>query len=161
MHAQHVRRRLDACAVQGPPLRASGITRRESFIVALNKRTGEELWRVQRDEIDTWATPLVVEQGRQPQVIVPGDEPGPELRPRRRQVLWETAGLTMNPIPSPVFDDGFVFLMSGFRGNSFKAIELDGAKGDITNTPAVAWTMDRDTPYVPSPLALSTGLSIS
>jgi len=45
-----------------------------------------------------------------------------------------------------------VFLTSGFRGNSFKAIKLDGAKGDITNTPAVAWTMDRDTPYVPSPL---------
>jgi len=69
------------------------------------------------------------------------------------RILWETAGLTMNPIPSPVFEDGFVFLTSGFRGNSFKAIKLDGAKGDITNTPAVAWTMDRDTPYVPSPLA--------
>ena len=45
-----------------------------------------------------------------------------------------------------------VFLTSGFSGNSLKAVRLDGAKGDITNTPAVAWTMDRDTPYVPSPL---------
>jgi outer membrane protein assembly factor BamB len=42
--------------------------------------------------------------------------------------------------------------MSGFRGNSLKAIRLDQAKGDITGTPAVAWTLDRDTPYVPSPL---------
>ena len=40
--------------------------------MALNKRTGDELWRVQRDEIDTWATPLVVEQGSTTQVIVPG-----------------------------------------------------------------------------------------
>jgi outer membrane protein assembly factor BamB len=47
---------------------------------------------------------------------------------------------------------GMVFLMSGFRGNSLKAIRLEGAKGDITNTPAIAWTLDRDTPYVPSPL---------
>jgi outer membrane protein assembly factor BamB len=31
-----------------------------SFIVALDKRTGEERWRVARDEIDGWATPLVV-----------------------------------------------------------------------------------------------------
>jgi outer membrane protein assembly factor BamB len=68
------------------------------------------------------------------------------------KILWETAGLTMNPIPSPVYEDGIVFLTSGFRGNSFKAIKLEGAKGDITNTPAVLWTMDRDTPYVPSPL---------
>ena len=124
-----------------------------SFIVALNKRTGEELWRVQRDEIDTWATPLVVEQGSTTHVIVPGMNRVRSYDAADGRILWETAGLTMNPIPSPVFEDGFVFLTSGFRGNSFKAIKLDGAKGDITNTPAVAWTMDRDTPYVPSPLA--------
>ena len=45
-----------------------------------------------------------------------------------------------------------VFLTSGFRGNSLKAIRLADAKGDITGTPALAWTLDRDTPYVPSPL---------
>ena len=58
--------------------------------------------------------------------------------------------MTMNPSPSPVFEDGIVFLVSGFRGDSFKAIKLDGAKGDVANAPAVTWTMDRDTPYVPS-----------
>jgi outer membrane protein assembly factor BamB len=67
-------------------------------------------------------------------------------------VLWETAGLTMNPIPSPVVGDGMVFATSGFRGNSLKAIKLAGAKGDITGTANVVWTLDRDTPYVPSPL---------
>ena len=67
-------------------------------------------------------------------------------------VVWHTAGLTMNPIPSPVVEDGMVFLMSGFRGNSLKAIRLADAKGDITGTTAMAWTFDRDTPYVPSPL---------
>jgi outer membrane protein assembly factor BamB len=123
-----------------------------SFIVALDKRTGAELWRVSRDEIDTWATPLVVEQGSTTQVIVPGMNRVRSYDAADGKVLWETAGLTMNPIPSPVYEDGMVFLTSGFRGNSFKAIKLDGAKGDITNTPAVAWTMDRDTPYVPSPL---------
>jgi outer membrane protein assembly factor BamB len=58
----------------------------------------------------------------------------------------------MNPIPSPVAADGLVILMSGFRGNSLKAIKVAEAKGDITGTPAIAWTLDRDTPYVPSPL---------
>jgi outer membrane protein assembly factor BamB len=45
-----------------------------------------------------------------------------------------------------------VFATSGFRGNSLKAIRLAGAKGDITGTGNVVWTLDRDTPYVPSPL---------
>jgi outer membrane protein assembly factor BamB len=125
---------------------------KESFIVALNKRTGDELWRVKRDEIDTWATPLVVERGGITQVIVPGMNRVRSYDAANGQIVWETAGLTMNPIPSPVYGDGMVFLTSGFRGNSLKAVRLDGAKGDITNTPAVAWTMDRDTPYVPSPL---------
>ena len=60
--------------------------------------------------------------------------------------------MTMNPIPSPVHGDGLVFLMSGFRGNDLKAIRLADAKGNITGTSAIAWTLDRDTPYVPSPL---------
>jgi outer membrane protein assembly factor BamB len=68
------------------------------------------------------------------------------------KVVWETAGLTMNPIPSPVAADGMVFATSGFRGNSLKAIRLAGANGDITGTANVVWTLDRDTPYVPSPL---------
>ncbi len=67
-------------------------------------------------------------------------------------ILWETSGLTMNPIPSPVAADGMVFVTSGFRGKSLKAIRLEGARGDITGTAHVAWMLDRDTPYVPSPL---------
>ena len=125
---------------------------RESFIGALDKRTGEELWRVKRDEIDTWATPLVVEHGGAAQVIVPAMNRVRSYDAETGKVVWETAGLTMNVIPSPVFADGMVFLTSGFRGNSLKAIRLADARGDITGTPAVVWTLDRDTPYVPSPL---------
>lgn len=123
-----------------------------SFIVALDKRTGAELWRVKRDEIDTWATPAIVEEGGRTHVIVPGMNRLRSYDLQTGAILWETAGLTMNPIPSPVVGHGMVFATSGFRGNSLKAIRLAGATGDITGTPHVAWTLDRDTPYVPSPL---------
>jgi len=125
----------------------------ESFIVALEKATGKELWRTKRDEIDSWATPLVVEHGGRAQAITSGMNRVRAYDVQTGDLVWETAGLTMNPIPSPVTDGkGLVFLTSGFRGNSLKAIRLDGAKGDITDTPNVVWTFDRDTPYVPSPL---------
>jgi outer membrane protein assembly factor BamB len=58
----------------------------------------------------------------------------------------------MNPIPSPVAEDGIVFVTSGFMGNNLKAIRLTAARGDITGSNAIAWTLDHDTPYVPSPL---------
>ena len=124
----------------------------ESFIIALDKRTGKELWRVKREEIDSWATPLVVEAGGKAQVVTGAMRSVRAYDADTGNVVWETGGLTMNPIPSPVASDGLVFLMSGFRGNSLKAIRYADAKGDITGTPNVVWTMERDTPYVPSPL---------
>ena len=124
----------------------------ESFIVALDKRTGKELWRTKRDEIDSWATPVVVEANGKAQVITSGMRRVRSYDLETGSVVWETAGLTMNPIPSPVYADGIVYLMSGFRGNSLKAVRVADAKGDITGTPAIIWSFDRDTPYVPSPL---------
>jgi outer membrane protein assembly factor BamB len=124
----------------------------ESFITALDARTGKEIWRQKRDEIDTWATPLVVDRAGHAQVVVPGMNRVRSYDLETGVILWHTAGLTMNPIPSPVADDSVVYLMSGFRGNSLKAIRFGAASGDITGTDAIAWSLDRDTPYVPSPL---------
>ena len=124
----------------------------ESFIAALNKRTGQEVWRTKRDEIDSWSTPLVVEHDGRAQVITGAMRGVRSYDAETGQIVWETGGLTMNPIPSPVAADGLVILMSGFRGNSLKAVRLAEAKGAVTGAPAIAWTLDRDTPYVPSPL---------
>jgi len=124
----------------------------QSFIVALDKRTGEELWRRDRDEIDSWFTPLIVDVNGRPQVVTGAMNRIQSYDLATGDVVWHTAGLTMNPIPSPVAADGLVVLMSGYRGNSLKAIRLNDAKGDITGTDAIAWTYERDAPYVPSPL---------
>ena len=129
-----------------------------SFIVALDKRTGAERWRKDRDEVDTWATPLIVEQGGRRQVITAGTNRVRSYDLASGELLWEGAGLTMNPIPSPVFADGVVYLTSGFRGNALRAIRLADAKGDVTGTSAVLWEYNRDTPYVPSPLLYGNNL---
>ena len=125
-----------------------------SFIVALDKRDGKELWRVPRPEIDTWATPLILDVNGRPQVIVPAMERIRSYDLASGSVVWEGDGLTMNAIPSPVYEDGLVFLMSGFRGNDLRAVRVNEAKGNIDGTSAVAWSFDRDTPYVPSPIVV-------
>ena len=132
----------------------------DSFIVALDKRTGAERWRVAREEIDTWATPLIVEHQGRSQVIVGAMKRIVSYDLETGDVIWHSEGLTMNPIPSPVAANGFVYLTSGYRGNSLKAIRLDEAVGDITGTSAIAWSLDRDTPYVSSPLLYDETLYI-
>ena len=123
-----------------------------SFIVALDKRSGKELWRVPRDEKTSWATPLVVEHGGRAQVITSATSRVRSYDLATGALLWEASGMTANAIPTPVHEDGIVYLTSGFRGNALLAVKLADAKGDVTNTPAVLWRYDRDTPYVPSPL---------
>jgi hypothetical protein len=73
-------------------------------------------------------------------------------------VVWEAPGLTLNVIPSPVSGNGVVYAMSGFRGNVLRAIRLAEAKGTLAGPPGLAWSYDRDTPYVPSPLLYRDGL---
>ena len=127
----------------------------QSFVTALDKRDGRELWRVPHDEIDTWATPLVLDLNGRPQVIVPAMRRNRAYDLATGAVVWESDGLTMNPIPSPIHSDGIVYLMSGFQGNDLKAIRVADARGNIDGTPHVVWTFDRDTPYVPSPILVS------
>ena len=128
-----------------------------SFIVALDKRDGRELWRVPRPEIDTWATPLALDVGGRAQVVVPGMKRIRSYDLQTGAIVWESAGLTMNPIPSPLYSDGLVFLMSGFQGNALKAVRVANASGNIDGSGAIVWTYDRDTPYVPSPV-ISAGV---
>jgi outer membrane protein assembly factor BamB len=124
----------------------------ESFVVALDARTGAELWRARREEVDSWATPLVVTHEGRPQVVTAAQKRIRSYDLETGRLVWESDGLTMNPIPSPVAGDGLVFAMSGFQGSRLTAVRLADAKGDITRGRAIAWTLERDTPYVPSPL---------
>ena len=125
----------------------------ESFIVALDKKTGKELWRTPRDEKTTWSTPLIVEHGGKKQVITPGTRKVRSYDLADGKLLWEGPGLTTSCVPSPVHSNGVVYVMCGYGGSALHAIRLAEAKGDITAAPqAIVWKYDRDTPWVPSPL---------
>jgi outer membrane protein assembly factor BamB len=122
-----------------------------SFIAAFNKTTGEELWRTQREEKTTWATPLIVPLADKTLVVAAGI---PNVRAydlATGKQVWQCGGLKPNAIPSPVTANGIVYAMTGFMGNALLAIKADSS-GDLTDTDSIVWKFDKDTPYVPSPL---------
>jgi outer membrane protein assembly factor BamB len=125
----------------------------DSFIVALDKKSGKELWRTERDEKTTYSTPLIVGHGGRKQVITPGTKKVRGYDLADGKLLWEGPGLTNSCVASPVHANGVVYLMCGYGGSALYAIRLAEAKGDITTAQqAFAWKYDRDTPWVPSPL---------
>ena len=127
----------------------------QSYLFALDKRSGDTVWQVKRDEPSCWATPLVVEHAGQRQIIMNGQNKARAYDLETGKELWHCGGQTQRPIASPVTANGLVIIGSGYRGSFLGAFRLDG-QGDIENTSNVVWTQTRDTPDVASPL-LSNG----
>ncbi len=127
-----------------------------SYIIALDKMTGKTKWKTERDQISSWATPLIVEHGGKGIVIQNGVNFVRAYDLETGKELWRAAGQTTRPIPTPIYHEGIVLVTSGHRGAFLGAYQLDGAKGDITGTANELWTLDRNTPDVPSAL-LSNG----
>ena len=124
----------------------------ESFLHAFDKRTGQQKWKVARDEKTSWSTPLVVEHGGKTQVVVSATKRVRGYDFATGAQLWECAGLTDNVVASPVYWNGMVIAGNSYYSQAMLGIRLAGAKGDITGTTNVAWKLNRLTPYVSSPL---------
>ncbi len=123
-----------------------------SFLYAFDKLTGQQRWKVARDEKTSWSTPLVVEVDEQPQVIVSATKRVRGYNLATGRELWECSGLTDNVVSSPVCWRGMIIAGNSYYSQAMVAIRLAGAKGDLSNSTNVAWRLNRLTPYVSSPL---------
>jgi outer membrane protein assembly factor BamB len=126
----------------------------DSFIYALDAKTGKDVWVLPRDEGSSWGTPFITEVNGKTQLIVSATNRIRAYDPDNGDVMWECGGLTRNVIPQPHVYKNLILLTSGFRGSMLMAIDLNKAKGDVTGTDAVLWTHEEETPYTPSPLLM-------
>lgn len=124
---------------------------KNSYMVALDKNTGKELWRVSRDEVSSWSPPLIVTHGGKKQVIVSASNKVRSYDPANGKLIWEASGLGTNVIPAPVTMDGVVYVMSGHREPNLLAIKL-GREGDLSGTDAIVWKNDRGNSYTAAPV---------
>jgi outer membrane protein assembly factor BamB len=122
-----------------------------SFIVALNKATGEQVWRVERTSRRSWATPLIVQTSRGAELITAAAEMTIAYDPRNGRELWRADGVQSHPIPSYVAGHGLVFATAGSQAKRALAIRVGGS-GDLTNSAAIVWRYNKGTAYVPSPI---------
>jgi outer membrane protein assembly factor BamB len=131
----------------------------DSFMVALDKATGKEIWRVARAEKTNWAAPLVVDFKGRTQVIVSATNRVRSYDLATGALIWECGGLGQNTIPHPVRQDDLVFVMSGYQNPKLMAIRL-GREGDLTGTDAVVWTQTKGNSYTASPVIFDNKLYV-
>lgn len=117
-----------------------------SFIAALDKKTGKEVWRVSRTHRKSWATPLLVRNAERVELIASGAETVISYDPRTGKELWKLEGVDGHAIPSPVAGDGLIFLSAGHPAKRLIAVRFADAN------PAIVWKFEKGTAYVASPI---------
>ena len=119
----------------------------DSFMVALDKLTGKEVWRVTRTHRKSWATPVLVRTSQRTELIASGAESTISYDPATGKELWRSEGVVSHAIPSAVTGHGMVFVSGGSSGQPKLAIGIRlGGNGDVV------WKHNKGTAYVPSPI---------
>jgi outer membrane protein assembly factor BamB len=129
----------------------------DSFLLALDARTGQEVWRVTRDEKSNWSTPFIWKNELRTEIVTPGtgkvrsyDLDG--------KLLWSLKGMSSITIATPYEYNGLLYISSGYVMDRLKPIYAikPGAKGDIsldgdeTTNQWIVWCQKRAAPYNPS-----------
>jgi len=131
----------------------------ESFAAAYDKRSGKEIWKVTRDELTSWSSPIIVEHKGRAQAIISATTRIRSYDLADGKLIWECGGLSDNVVATPVYADGVVYCGSSYNTKAMLAIGLDGAAGDLTTSgDHILWSRIQRTPYVPSPLLYGDAL---
>jgi len=130
----------------------------QSEIFCLEKSSGKDIWKKERDEGSSWSTPYILESNGKVQVITTASNKVRSYNLENGDLIWECSGLTGNVTPNPVYADGILYVMSGYRGYALLAVRIADAKGDISGSDAIVWSANANTPYVPSPLVINKRL---
>ena len=126
----------------------------EALTRGLDAKTGKKVWEkargVETSRKFSFGTPLVIEMNGEPLVVSQGSEHVGAYRPKDGELVWEVdCGAGWSLVPTPVLDDGVVYLATGFMRPRLMAIELEGAAGDVTKS-HVKWEAKKDIPKTPS-----------
>ena len=133
---------------------------KDSYLASFDCETGKPLWRTEREETSTWATPLIWKNELRTEIVTCG-------RRKNRsydlsgKLLWEFDGRMSNlVIPSPFAAGKLLYIPSGYVGDKHRPVFAikAGAEGDIslvddaTSNEFIAWYQPQAGPYNPSPI---------
>jgi outer membrane protein assembly factor BamB len=138
-----------------------------SFIAAYDLADGRQVWRTDRDEIPSWATPTVLESEKRTELVTNATKHVRGYDPMTGKELWRLAGNSEIVTPTPIGAHGHAYVTAGYAPiQPIYAIKLGTANGDIslpegkeTNS-AIAWSKKRGGPYMPTPVVYGDHLYI-
>ncbi len=131
----------------------------QSFLAVYDKKTGKQIWRVEREVGTNWATPYIWENGQRTELVVSGTK-AVRSYDLNGKPLWEFNGMSSIAIPTPFSKFGLLYIASGYVGDQHRPVYAikPGASGNIslkegeTSNQFIAWYLRQGGPYNPSPI---------
>jgi outer membrane protein assembly factor BamB len=129
----------------------------DSYLLALNVRTGDELFRVPREEKSNWSTPYIWKHKARTELITTGTNKNRSYD-LEGKLLWEFGGMSSITIALPYAKDDLLYISSGYVLDKLKPLYAirPGASGDIslepekTSNDSIAWSQPTAGPYNPT-----------
>jgi outer membrane protein assembly factor BamB len=121
----------------------------KSYLLALDKSTGKERWKADRGAGRvSHSTPFVVPGPKGDELIINSSERVDAYNPANGELLWYTGGKRQTPIPTPVFHNGVIYMVRGYRNSDYMALR-PGGRGEISEN-QILWRVPAGASYVPS-----------
>ena len=133
-------------------------TQTDSFMIALNAKTGETVWKTDRDEIPSWGTPTVAVTSKGEELIANASNFIRGYDPRTGKELWRLGRSSKITAPTPIFADDILVVASGRGPERPIFVMKAGARGDLTlpegktSSDSVIWSRTGRGSYMPTPL---------
>ena len=139
-----------------------------SYLLALDKKTGDEIWRIAREEGSNWSTPYIWKNSQRTEIVTPGSD-AVRSYDLDGKLLWSLTGMSSITIATPYAEGDLLYVSSGYVGDKdhrpIYAIR-PGASGDITlaegqtSNEFIAWSHNLAAPYNPSTLVYQDRLYV-
>ena len=120
-----------------------------SYLLAVDKRTGQEKWRVDREKgVTSFSTPLVVRKPDGDELIVNSTDRVSAYDPTTGDLLWFAGEPQRYALPAPAYENGVLYMSRGYRSGPYMALKV-GGDGDVSKT-HIIWRIPTGAPYVSS-----------
>lgn len=133
-------------------------TQTDSFLLALDVRTGEVVWKTERDEFPSWGTPSVLPTSSGPELVTNASKFIRGYDPKTGEERWRLGGSSKITAPTPILAGDVVVVASGRAPERPIFAVRPGARGDLTlpqgasSGTHVAWSYTGRGSYMPTPL---------
>ena len=130
----------------------------DAYLVGLNKKTGETVWKTPREDLRGWCSPIVIDSGERKELVLNGERGVNAYDPNTGKSLWFCRGDRGRGTPTVATYKDLLIAVAGRPGDMIAV--RPGGSGTVNSTHEVWRTARRGGRDLPSPIVVGEYLLV-